>query len=107
MSGKTTCLAELRAKKQELLIESELNRVQMLRDWSSLKTSVRQLANPLRAAKMLAGSTATAATAIAVFRRIYHHKSQNGKRSWIGHLASGAKLGASIIKLVQARRQKA
>jgi len=104
MPRKITCLAELRAKKQALLMESELNRVQLLREWSNLKTTARQVANPLRAAKKIASSTATAATAFAIARRIFK-RSVAPKHLWINSLISGAKVGASIVSLLRARRR--
>ena len=105
MSGKISCLAELRAKKQELLVESELNRVQLLREWSNLKTCVRHAANPLRAVKMVASSTAKAATTFVLFRRMFRQNSPSN-HFWINNLISGAKVGASLVALLRARKRK-
>lgn len=106
MSGKISCLAELRAKKQELLVESELNRVQLLREWSNLKTTVRHAANPLRAAKMVASSTARAATTFVLFRRMFR-RDASPQPGWLNSVASGVKVGASLVSLLRARRRKA
>lgn len=108
MSGKVSCLAELRAKKQELLVESELNRVQLLREWSNFKTSMRQAMNPLRAAKWAASSVARAAATFALFRRMFRNNAapRHPGQAWLNNLISGAKVGASLVSLLRARKRK-
>jgi hypothetical protein len=97
---------DLRAKKQELLVQSELNRVQFLREWSTFKHGIRHIANPLRAAKVVASSTATAATLFTVARRFFLRHKTAPQHFWISNLIKGAKVGASVVALLRARKRR-
>ncbi|HEU6449575.1 MAG TPA: hypothetical protein VFV23_14165 [Verrucomicrobiae bacterium] len=97
----------MRAKKHELVVESELNRVQIVREWITLKTSVRETINPVRAAKKIAQSAAAATGMFVTARRLFRRNGSSRRGAWLGNMISGAKIGMSLVSMLRERKRKA
>jgi hypothetical protein len=98
MSGKNLHLTPLESRKQLLLLESELNRVQLLNELRDLKSEVNYLKGQVQTIGSIASSAAKlAATFSAIGNAFTHRKTEeNGKSSWVSTLLNGARAGASI-----------
>ena len=100
MSGKKSQLTPLETRKQILLTESELNRIQFLHEWNELKGEIRRMTNPLQVAGAFISSAAGAGAVFSVLRRICRRKNKtDGKKSWISSLLNGLKVGALLWTL--------
>jgi hypothetical protein len=102
MFGKKTYLKTLESRKQALLAESEVNRIELLKDWDSLKADVTRVKKQLRAAGSIASSAAVVATVATLFRR--HHEqtamakpNSHVKVPWVTAAINGARVGASLF----------
>jgi hypothetical protein len=105
MSGKKTRLTPLEARKQMLLAESELNRVQFIHEWSELKNELHHLTGPLRTAGAVASSLARAGATFSILRRLWSRGGAKEKKSWVSTLLNGAKAGASLWLMLSSRRR--
>jgi hypothetical protein len=98
MSGKNYSLTPLEARKQLLLVESELNRVQLLNDVRVLQNEIQLVTNQVRAIGSFASSVAKMADTVSSIGHVFSHdeKGEHGKSSWISSLINGARTGASL-----------
>lgn len=100
MPGKNFQLTPLESRRQLLLVESELNRAQLLNELRDLKGEVQHLKDQVQAAASLMSSAAKlAATFSAIggaFTRRPH--GQKEKTSWFSTLVKSARTGANIWK---------
>jgi len=97
MSGKTTGLTALETRKQLLLVESELNRAQLINEVRDLKNEFHHLKRQLEAIGSIAASAAKLAGTFSSIGSVFsHHEKEDGKPSWISTLAKGARTGASL-----------
>ena len=95
-------LTPLDARRQLLLIESEVNRAQLGRDWVDFKIAARAAAAPAR--RVVSIMRGAGAFVQEIFRA--RRSSSNGQRkksSWIAPLLGGARLGASIWSAFRSR----
>jgi hypothetical protein len=105
MSGKKNRLTPLEVRKQMLLAESELNRVQFIHEWNDLKNELHRLTGPLRTVGAVASSVAKAGATFSLLRRIWSGGGSNQKKSWVSKLLDGAKTGASLWLMFRSRRR--
>ena len=104
MLGKEFQLTPLEARRQMLLKESELNRIQFLNEWNEWKGEVRRLAEPLQAAGAFISIAAGTGAAVSILRRIFGRRNgAAGGKSWISSLFGGVKAGISIWKMFRSR----
>jgi hypothetical protein len=98
MDGKKSQLTSLETRKQLLLVESELNRAQLLNELCDFKNEVHLLKNQMQAIGSLAASAAKLATTFSAIGTAFTHRdaSENGKSSWISTLLNGARTGAEL-----------
>ncbi len=98
MPGKNLHLTPLESRKQLLLVESELNRVQLLNELRELNHEIHHLKTQVQAAGALISSVAKLATTFSAIGSVFTHsdKGENGKSSWLSTLISGARTGATI-----------
>lgn len=100
MFGKEFQLTPLETRRQMLLKESELNRIQFLHEWNELNGEFRRLTGPVRAAGAFISVAAGTGAAISILRRICRRQSgAGGEKSWISSLLTGAKAGISLWTL--------
>jgi hypothetical protein len=98
MSGKNFHLTPLETRKQLLLVESELNRVQLLNEIRALKNELGPLRQQLHAVGSLAASAAKLATTLSAVANIFSPRDKRGeaKESWFSTLLKGLQTGASL-----------
>jgi hypothetical protein len=98
MSGKNFHLTPLESRKQLLLVESELNRAQLVNELRDLKSEIHHLQNQVQAVGSLVSSAAKLATTFSAIGSAFTHRGtgKNEKSSWISTLLNGARTGASI-----------
>ncbi|HTV41901.1 MAG TPA: hypothetical protein VMF08_15065 [Candidatus Sulfotelmatobacter sp.] len=99
MFGKKSYLKTLELRKQEILAQSDVNRVELLKDWEVLKTEMDRIKKHVRTAGSIASSAAFVAAAAALFR--HKHEAPNtesrSKVPWVSAALSGARVGASLF----------
>ena len=85
----------LESRKQLLIVESELNRVQLAGDMAALKADVRTLAHRAKSFGSIASSVAMLVAALAAFQR-GKPADAGAKRSWLQLILKGAGLISTI-----------
>ncbi len=98
MSGKNFHLTPLESRKQLLLVESELNRAQLLNELRDLNNEIHHLKSQVQAAGALVSSAAKLAATFSAIGSAFTHRDagENGKFSWLSTLLNGARTGASL-----------
>jgi hypothetical protein len=98
MPGKNFQLTPLESRKQLLLVESELNRAQLLNELRDFKNEIHQLEDQMQAIGSLASSAATLASTFSAIGTAFTHRDagENGKSSWISTMLNGARTGAEL-----------
>jgi hypothetical protein len=99
MAGKKSQLTPLETRKQLLLVESELNRAQLLNELRDFKNEVHLLKNQVEAIGSLAASAAKLAATFSAIGTAFTHRDsgENGKSSsWISKLLNSARTGAEL-----------
>jgi hypothetical protein len=91
MSGRTPRLNPLESRKQLLLAESELNRIQLAGDMAALTAGVRTLADRAKSFGSIASSAAVLVAGLAAFRRVKTVDAE-AKPSWVQTILKGAGL---------------
>ena len=105
MPGKNLHLTPLESRKQLLLVESELNRVQLLEDLNGLRSEVKRLKNQVCSIGSLASSVATLFPLLSIFRRTFEeHENDVGKSSWVSRLLKGIETGATLWSALRKSR---
>jgi len=107
MSGKNIHLTPREFKKQLLLVESELNRAQLLSELHDLKIEIHQLKVQAQAVGSLATAAAKLATTFSAIGGAFTHRREEnaGKASWISTVLNGARTGATIWEALRSQRK--
>jgi hypothetical protein len=106
MFGKSSALTPLESRKQLLLVESELNRVQLLNEARQLKTELGHLREQVQAVSSLAASAANLAATFSAIAKIFSSRAGNAEKkpSWISTLFHGLKTGAAVWENFRSRQ---
>jgi hypothetical protein len=98
MPGKNLHLTPLESRKQLLLVESELNRAQLLNELRDFRNEIHHLKNQMHAISSIASSATKLATTFSAISSAFTHRGSDEKKksSWISTLLNGARTGASI-----------
>lgn len=98
MSGKTNGLTPLEARKQLLLVESELNRMQLVSELREFKTEFGHLKTQVQVFGSILSSATTLTQTFSQIRSAFSHdeKKSEGK-SWVSSLMNGAKTCVSLF----------
>jgi|SRR5688572_19826787 hypothetical protein len=100
MRGTTPQLTPLAARKELLVVESEINRAELIREWGSLREEALELADDLTGDASALGSLASAGAALfttgATLRRWLFKDNGAPKASWVQTLINGARAGISV-----------
>jgi hypothetical protein len=98
MPGKNFHLTPLESRKQLLLVESELNRAQLLNELRDFNTEIQHLKGQVQVAGTLISSAAKVAATFSAIGGAFAHRDtgENRKSSWLSTLLNGARTGASI-----------
>ena len=96
MFGKNAQLTPLASRKQLLLMESELNRVQWFEAWHGLKSELLQFKNQARdlGTTVVAGAR-LAAELLARGSDFLHHQ-ETRKHSWVTSMFRGFQAGTTL-----------
>ena len=106
MSGKKSQLTPLETKKQVLLVESELNRAQLINEIRDFKNEIHRLKHQALGFGFTASLAAKLAAVFSSVGRAFSHRDEGEKISWISALLKGAKTGASLWFLFRSCRRK-
>ena len=92
----------LESRKQLLIAESELNRVQLVGDWVAMTAGVRMLTGRARSFGSIASAAAVLVTGLEAFRC---GKAVDGsaKSSWLKTLLKGARLVSTLWLALRAK----
>lgn len=99
MFRENSYLKTLAIRKKLLLAESELNRVELLREVEALQNEAGRIKKQVFAAGTIVSSGALIATAVSLFRgQFTKPKTAEGrsKSSWISDAFKGARVGTSL-----------
>jgi hypothetical protein len=98
MPGKNFRLTSLESRKQLLLVESELNRAQLINELRDFKSEIHALKDQVHAISSLASSAAKLTSTFSAIGYAFTHRKtgEKGKSSWISTLFAGARTGVSI-----------
>jgi hypothetical protein len=98
MSGKNFQLTPLESRKQLLLVESELNRAQLVAELRDFKNELHQLEDQMQAIGSLASSAATLVNTFSAIGSAFAHRDGEDRKgkSWISTLLNGARTGVSL-----------
>jgi hypothetical protein len=97
MPGKNN-LTPIDSRKQLLLVESELNRVQLINELQELKHEIRHLKEQVETVGAIASSAVKLATTFSSIGSAFTRRGPDEKQksSWISTLVNGARAGASL-----------
>ena len=107
MPGKNFHLTPLESRKQLLLVESELNRAQLLNELRDFKNEIHHLKHQVWEIGSVAASAAKLATTFSAIGQAFSHRNEDKKPSWISTLLNGAKAGTSLWLLLRSCWRKA
>jgi hypothetical protein len=106
MSGKKTQLTPLETRKQLLLVESELNRVQLINELRELKSEVRHWKHQVEAVVSMASLVVKLATTFSAIGRVFSHRDKDDKPpSWISTLLKSLQTGTSLWQTLRSNRR--
>lgn len=106
MSGEKSNLTSLESRKQLLLLESELNRVQLLEDLNGLRGEIKRLKNQVCGIGSLASAAAMFFSTFSIFRRtLEERENQADNSSWISRLLKGIETGATLWSALRRNMQ--
>jgi CII-binding regulator of phage lambda lysogenization HflD len=98
MSGKTIGLTPLETRKQLLLMESEMNRLQWEHELRELKAALHQIQHQAQAVGSLASSAARLATVISDIHGAFSQRAENnGNKSFLSKMFNGLRMGTSLF----------
>jgi hypothetical protein len=105
MFGETSHLSPLESRKQLLIAESELNRVQLSREWQTMAHGVRDLAQWVKTVGAWASSAALLVAGVTALRR-GPPTPGTAKCSWFQKILKGARVASAIWFTFRARGEK-
>jgi len=105
MSGKIPRMNTLQSRKQLLIVESELNRAQMIGDLTAMTEDVNALAARAKSFGSMATSAAGLVVGLANLRRAVRPVEPAAKPSWLRTIFKGAGLVSSLWMAFRSRRQ--
>jgi hypothetical protein len=94
----------LQLRKQLLLAESELNRIQLAADITTLRLGVRSLAHRVKSVSGIIASAGVVVMALADFVRGKKSAASAGKSSWLQTLLRSAGLISTIFMAFRSSR---
>ena len=96
-------MSPLDSRKQLLIAESEINRVQLGREWQEMAGGLRSLGHQARSVGVLTAGAAAVFAGMASFRRA-RSTSPEHKSSWWQSAVEGARLGMAVWSEFRKRR---
>lgn len=106
MSAKKSRLMPLAARKRLLLMESDLNRVQLIETLHEWKQEFHRSTQPLHHLGSLASLAGKAAVTIPAIGRMFFHRHSPGKKNGLPGILRGMLTGTSLWLLLRSFRRK-
>jgi hypothetical protein len=106
MPGKKPSLTPLAARKQLLLMESEMNRVRLIEAVHGWKTEVHRTKQHIMNFGSVAAKTAKAAAAVSAVAGLFANRGRQGKPSWISLALKAAATGTSVWYWLRSRKNE-
>jgi hypothetical protein len=106
MPGEKSKLTPIETRKQLLLLESDLNRAELIeamRDW---KNEVHRAKEHLTRLGTMASLAARIAATFSTARQLFSHPADAGKKSWLSFLLDGVTTGTSLWYTLRSHRRK-
>ena len=106
MPGEKPKLTPLAARKQLLLLESDLNRAQFIEALHDWKDAFHRSKEHLTRFGTIASTAARLTTTFSTARRLFSRNSNpGGKKSWFSMVFDGVSTGASLWYLLRSRQR--
>jgi hypothetical protein len=99
-------LTALEVRKQMLLLESDLNREQLIEAIEKWKEEFHHSKEQLTKVSSLASTAAKAFATFSSIRRLFSGRSSSGKKSWLSYIFDGVSTGTSLWSLFHSHRKK-
>jgi hypothetical protein len=106
MSRKEPELTSLAARKQLLLLESELNRVYLCEAVHELKLEILRSKQRLSELGTVASTATKLLTTVSTASRLLSRRQTDGQRSWLSFLFDGLTTGTSLWLLLRSNHKK-
>jgi len=107
MPGKKIQLTPLETRKQLLLVESELNRAQLINEVRDFKDQILHLKHQVLGLGSTVSLAARLAATFSAVGRPFSRRDEDGRSSWISTLFKCAKAGTSLWLLLRSFRRRA
>ena len=106
MSAEKNKLTPLEARKQMLILESELNRVLLVKEVEEFGGEIREVALRAQHVKSVISTAADLAGAFSTLRQAFAPRAEGGaKTGWFSKFMSTARAGASIWQAFRGREK--
>jgi len=89
-------MSSLKSRKQLLLMESELNRAQLIQEWKAMADDVRVLTRKAKTIGSLASASAVVVAGLSFFRRKKTTTTVADKPGWWQTILKGAGLASTL-----------
>ena len=93
-------------RKRLLVVESELNRLQLLRDIGDFQDEIRHLKQRAGEISSVVSSAAKLAATFSAVGRVFSHRAGGETGSWLSRLLNGAKAGGALWLLLRSWKRK-
>jgi hypothetical protein len=93
----------LALRKELLIAESEINRVQLLEEWRGMTVGLHSVTERVKSAGSIASAAAMLVAAVSAFRQ-GKSESNGSKTSWFQTALKGAELAGSVWQAFRARK---
>ena len=102
MSGKSPGLSPLESRKQLLVAESEINRLQMQEEWQAMTGGIHGIARRVKSIRALASAAAAFVAGVSSFQRGKSADAE-ARPSWFQTALKGVQLAGSVWQEFRAR----
>ena len=102
MSGKIPRVNPLQSRKQLLIAESEINRVQLCREWQKLTAEAGVVADKAKSFNSIATSILSLVATVGNFTNTVPAPAA-AKTSWLQKISSGVKLASTVWLMFRSR----
>jgi hypothetical protein len=106
MPGKKISLTPLAARKQLLLLESDLNRAEFIEAARQWKMAVQDTKQQLTHLGSIVSTAVKLAATVATARRLFSRPSPAGRKSWLSILSDGMTIATSLWSMLRSRGSK-